>query len=194
MDRGGLPHEVVSVLAQYVARRGPTVVVLEDLHWADEATLDVLRLLGRRIDAIRALVLATFRDDGRAWVGVARCLRATAAGACCPYRVMRSASTFVTAECAPASHPSPSQSATPSSSASVTERCRRRASRVWRVRGLMVRGRRVLLCVWSGVGRWWRRVAAVSRERSSGDCRGVPGARVCSACRRVGVRVTGDQL
>jgi hypothetical protein len=80
MDRGGLPHEVVSVLAQYVARRGPTVVVLEDLHWADEATLDVLRLLGCRIDAIRALVLATFRDDGRAWVGVARCLRATAAG------------------------------------------------------------------------------------------------------------------
>jgi hypothetical protein len=70
MDRGGLPHEVVSVLAQYVARRGPTVVVLEDLHWADEATLDVLRLLGRRVDAIRALVLATFRDDGRAWVGV----------------------------------------------------------------------------------------------------------------------------
>jgi predicted ATPase len=37
--------------------------VLEDLHWADEATLDVLRLLARRIDALPALVLATYRDD-----------------------------------------------------------------------------------------------------------------------------------
>ena len=63
VDRGGLPHEVVSVLAQDVANGAPMVLVLEDLHWADEATLDVLRLLGRRIDAIGVLVLATYRDD-----------------------------------------------------------------------------------------------------------------------------------
>jgi hypothetical protein len=41
----------------------PDVVVLEDLHWADEATLDVLRLLARRIESLPALVLATYRDD-----------------------------------------------------------------------------------------------------------------------------------
>ena len=63
VDRGGLPHEVVSALAQEVADRAPTVLVLEDLHWADEATLDVLRLLGRRIDALGVLVLASYRDD-----------------------------------------------------------------------------------------------------------------------------------
>ena len=46
------------------ARAGrPTIVVLEDLHWADEATLDVLRLLARRIESLPALVLATYRDD-----------------------------------------------------------------------------------------------------------------------------------
>lgn len=39
------------------------LVVLEDVHWADQATLDVLRVLGRRIDATRGLVLATYRDD-----------------------------------------------------------------------------------------------------------------------------------
>jgi DNA-binding CsgD family transcriptional regulator len=39
------------------------VLVLEDLHWGDEATFDVLRLLARRID-LPALVLATYRDDG----------------------------------------------------------------------------------------------------------------------------------
>ena len=40
-----------------------TVLVLEDVHWADEATLDVLRVLCRRIDTTSSLVLATYRDD-----------------------------------------------------------------------------------------------------------------------------------
>jgi predicted ATPase len=39
------------------------VLVLEDLHWADEATLDVLRMLGRRLEPIPALVIGTYRDD-----------------------------------------------------------------------------------------------------------------------------------
>jgi predicted ATPase len=33
----------------------PTVAVFEDVHWADEATLDLLRFLGRRIESCRAL-------------------------------------------------------------------------------------------------------------------------------------------
>jgi DNA-binding CsgD family transcriptional regulator len=41
----------------------PGVVVLEDVHWADEATLDALRVLGRRIDETNGLVVATYRDD-----------------------------------------------------------------------------------------------------------------------------------
>ncbi len=39
------------------------VVVLEDLHWADEATLDFVRFVGRRVQRTRCLVVATFRDD-----------------------------------------------------------------------------------------------------------------------------------
>jgi DNA-binding CsgD family transcriptional regulator len=42
---------------------GRTVVVLEDVHWADGGTLDLLRFLGRRTAAGGALVLATYRDD-----------------------------------------------------------------------------------------------------------------------------------
>ncbi len=41
----------------------PALVVLEDLHWADEATLDALRVLGRRIEQTRGLVVATYRED-----------------------------------------------------------------------------------------------------------------------------------
>jgi DNA-binding CsgD family transcriptional regulator/tetratricopeptide (TPR) repeat protein len=40
-----------------------TLVVLEDLHWADQATLDVLRVLGRRVDRTEALVVGTYRED-----------------------------------------------------------------------------------------------------------------------------------
>lgn len=41
----------------------PTLLILEDLHWADEATLDVLKYLGRRIQHTRALLLLSYRDD-----------------------------------------------------------------------------------------------------------------------------------
>jgi DNA-binding CsgD family transcriptional regulator/tetratricopeptide (TPR) repeat protein len=41
----------------------PTVVVIEDMHWADEATVDLLRFLGRRLRNTDVLVLATYRDD-----------------------------------------------------------------------------------------------------------------------------------
>jgi DNA-binding CsgD family transcriptional regulator/tetratricopeptide (TPR) repeat protein len=41
----------------------PTLLVLEDVHWADEATLQMLRFLGRRVDGMPLLVVATFRED-----------------------------------------------------------------------------------------------------------------------------------
>ncbi|MHB8691442.1 MAG: ATP-binding protein [Solirubrobacteraceae bacterium] len=63
VERGGRPHEVLTVLGDAVWKSSPTILVLEDVHWADEATLDVLRLLSRRIEGFRALVLATYRDD-----------------------------------------------------------------------------------------------------------------------------------
>ncbi len=41
----------------------PTVVVIEDIHWADGATLDLVKYLGRRIATTRILVVLTYRDD-----------------------------------------------------------------------------------------------------------------------------------
>jgi DNA-binding CsgD family transcriptional regulator/tetratricopeptide (TPR) repeat protein len=57
------PHAVGLALLQELAGPAPTLLVLEDVHWADEATLDVLRFLGRRLDAVPALLLASYRDD-----------------------------------------------------------------------------------------------------------------------------------
>ncbi len=44
-------------------QRGPAIAVFEDVHWADEATLDLLRFVGRRIDQTSALLVLTYRDD-----------------------------------------------------------------------------------------------------------------------------------
>lgn len=44
-------------------RTGGIVLVFEDVHWADNATLDLLKFLCRRIMAMRALVIISFRND-----------------------------------------------------------------------------------------------------------------------------------
>jgi DNA-binding CsgD family transcriptional regulator/tetratricopeptide (TPR) repeat protein len=40
-----------------------TILVIEDIHWADEATLDLLKYLGRRIRQTASLMVLTYRDD-----------------------------------------------------------------------------------------------------------------------------------
>jgi len=62
MRIGAQPADVFEALRLELAEQ-PTVLVLEDVHWGDEATFDVLRLLARRMD-VPALVVATYRDDG----------------------------------------------------------------------------------------------------------------------------------
>ncbi|HEY1273452.1 MAG TPA: AAA family ATPase [Thermoleophilaceae bacterium] len=60
---GGRPHEVAAALIRELGGSRPSVVVVEDLHWADEATLDVLRLLARRVEAVPGLVVASYRPE-----------------------------------------------------------------------------------------------------------------------------------
>jgi predicted ATPase len=63
VSTGARPHEVTSALLREIGSRRATVLVLEDLHWADEATLDVVQLLGRKVETVSTLVLASYRDD-----------------------------------------------------------------------------------------------------------------------------------
>ncbi len=42
---------------------GPAVAAVEDAHWADPATLDVVRLLARRVEYVALGLIVTLRDD-----------------------------------------------------------------------------------------------------------------------------------
>jgi DNA-binding CsgD family transcriptional regulator len=63
VDRGALPHDVALALLDELRSPSPTVVVIEDVHWADEATLDVVRLVARRVESVTAFVILSFRDE-----------------------------------------------------------------------------------------------------------------------------------
>ncbi len=59
--------ELFRALLRQVSEPGTlSVVVLEDMHWADEATVDLLGFLGRRLRNASVLLIATYRDDGLA--------------------------------------------------------------------------------------------------------------------------------
>ena len=58
-----LPHELVAALVRDLRAQIPTVLVLEDVHCADEASLDVLKLLARRVETVPALIVASCRDE-----------------------------------------------------------------------------------------------------------------------------------
>lgn len=55
--------EAIGQLVQQVARTRPTVVVLEDCHWADEMTLSLVAFLGRRVESWPAMLAVTVRED-----------------------------------------------------------------------------------------------------------------------------------
>jgi predicted ATPase len=60
VGRGERPAGSFAALTEELAAVKPTVVAIEDLHWADEATLDVVTMLGRRAEIVPALVVATY--------------------------------------------------------------------------------------------------------------------------------------
>ena len=55
-----MKREIMSFV-EATARTRPFVVLLEDLHWADASTVDLLAYLGARLDTLPLLLLATYR-------------------------------------------------------------------------------------------------------------------------------------
>ncbi len=55
--------DLVAETFSRAAAARPLLLVLDDLHWADQASLDLLRFLGRTLRDARILIVATYRDD-----------------------------------------------------------------------------------------------------------------------------------
>jgi predicted ATPase len=49
LEAGAPPRVIFSTVLEELRQHPPVIVVLEDLHWADAATLDLITFLGRRI-------------------------------------------------------------------------------------------------------------------------------------------------
>lgn len=52
-----------AVFSYLAALTSPVVLVFEDLHWADQASCELLAFLGRRAERLRILIVATFREE-----------------------------------------------------------------------------------------------------------------------------------
>lgn len=58
------PDQVFAAVSAELGRAPyPCVLVVEDAQWADSATLDVLRYVGRRIADLHAVLMVSYRDD-----------------------------------------------------------------------------------------------------------------------------------
>jgi DNA-binding CsgD family transcriptional regulator len=62
IDAGDTEAMYARLVGMFGAQPG-WVCVIEDVHWADGATLDLLRFLARRIDSLPLLLIASYRDD-----------------------------------------------------------------------------------------------------------------------------------
>src|SRR5262249_51554925 len=60
---GEAPRATLFAAVLEELRSTPTVLVVEDLHWADEATLDFIKYLARRIAQSKTLLLLTYREE-----------------------------------------------------------------------------------------------------------------------------------
>ena len=60
---GAKPFDVAVALVESLRAIAPAVLIVEDLHWADEATLDVVRVLARSAENAGLLLVLSFRSD-----------------------------------------------------------------------------------------------------------------------------------
>ena len=55
---------IFSVFLNYLqSKPGLKIIVIEDIHWADESTLDLIKFLTRRMNRTKALLILSYRDE-----------------------------------------------------------------------------------------------------------------------------------
>lgn len=63
LDRSASPVEIARTVLMALSHGPATIMIIEDAHWIDEAAVDGIRYLGRRVGSAPLLVIITFRDD-----------------------------------------------------------------------------------------------------------------------------------
>lgn len=62
LRNGASPDLIFSTVLNALARAAePSILIFEDLHWADHATLDLIRFLGRRVSLLKVMIVVTIR-------------------------------------------------------------------------------------------------------------------------------------
>lgn len=63
LDSGFPRPSIFTNLLKEIQLCAPNIIIIEDVHWADESTLDFIKFLGRRINKSKSLLIVTYRDD-----------------------------------------------------------------------------------------------------------------------------------
>lgn len=63
LDAGQAYGPIARWVRQRLTQAGPWILAVEDIQWADEATLELLLFLARRLDGLTSLIMVTCRDD-----------------------------------------------------------------------------------------------------------------------------------
>lgn len=64
LEQGAMPSSIFARVLAALQKPAPAkVLIFEDVHWADHATLDLIRYLGRRLPAVPALLILSLRSD-----------------------------------------------------------------------------------------------------------------------------------
>jgi len=63
LDLGVPRPSIFTMFLNEINLKAPNIVVIEDVHWADESTLDLIKFLAKRINKYRTLLLLTYRND-----------------------------------------------------------------------------------------------------------------------------------
>ncbi len=62
VDSGDRPRLLDAAMDLLSRSLRPTIMIIEDTHWADQGTLDAIKYLGRRISRTNGLLILTYRD------------------------------------------------------------------------------------------------------------------------------------
>ena len=64
LENGAPPSSIFAALYDSLEKsEQPIILIFEDAHWADNATLDLFKFLGRRISFLNCLLVISYRDD-----------------------------------------------------------------------------------------------------------------------------------